>query len=291
MPIIDPASTSASALIESLREQAGDLPNRDSLNGAITDTATAVTFTSGEHVAPKSLIEIDLEVMRVTAKASTTAGTVVRAQEGSTAVSHATGAEVIASFRHSRFAYLRAINRALDAISTAFGRKAWDEASSFGTTTSIHKVPDAATHVFAVRAKPSGYTALEDVPFRFHPSLPTSISSTGKGVELTSFGSSGTVYVGYEVPWTNLAMLTDRLDDSFPDDAIDLIELGAKWYLADAESFERVAFTKPHARIHGALSSSSEIRLEAQSGAGDFLSRRSDLAARERHDVMSWMRG
>lgn len=291
MPILGGSGSSASELVEILREQAGEFPHRDTLNGALTSSTTAVVFTSGSQIAPNSLIEVDLEVIRVTAKASATNGTIARAQEGSTAAAHADGAEVLTAFRHSRLTYLRALNASLDAISLGFGLRSWDETGTYDATTTLYSVPEEAQHVFAVAYKPGGYTSLEPVPFRFHPSLPTSVISTGKGVELLAYIGDGTVYVGYEEAWPQLADLSASLDVSYPADAIDLVLLGAKWWLADAESFERIAMSQPHARLHTSLSSSAEVRLEAQSNAQDFIVRRSDLATREHHDPIAWMRG
>jgi hypothetical protein len=144
-----------------------------------------------------------------------------------------------------------------------------------------------------VAYKPSGQTQLEPIPFRRRRSVPTSVVASGKAVELTAWNpGSGTAYIGYTVPWTNLLLLTDVLDEAFPAECVSLLELGAMAYLENAEEFERLAFKQSHALRPGILATPSEARLAAQTKTLQFLQLRSDMAAvHGAHEEFAWVRG
>jgi hypothetical protein len=66
------------------------------LNGAIASTgATSITVTSGTGLSNNGYIQVDSEVMQITAGGGTTTLTVTRGARGSTAATHSSGAAVV----------------------------------------------------------------------------------------------------------------------------------------------------------------------------------------------------
>lgn len=218
-------------LIERIREAAGDHPAFDKVDTAIgSSSVTTLELKLGEHSPVGTLIHTKkFETMLVTDKPSLRTHTVERGWNGTTkATSYAVGDIVFSGGRHSYHRYRRAVNEALGAITFAFGKPTWDSTQSFGSSKRIIEVPAAAIRMFDLATKPSGVTDLEPVAYRFLRSVPTAISSTGRGARLLSGNpGSGTAYIGYEVIWPTLTNLIDVLDAAYPADTEDLIEDGA----------------------------------------------------------------
>lgn len=299
MPIVVSGSGSESGasgvtlneLIERVREAAKDRPHRDELNGAITSSATSITFASGVEIAAQQLVNIDFEVVKVESKTSTTVAVVVRGWDGSTGQASGDGQSVLVGYRFSDNQYRRAINESLAAIGYAFGRPRWYEAGAFSNDRLL-AVPNTAHDVFMVAENPlSANAMLRPIPFQYMRSVPTSLVSTGKAVKLTGYNpGSGTAYVGYTTRWTKLVNRIDVLDAEYPNDAIDLIEQGALAYLLDSDTFMRAAFGEPHVVQAGrALSRVSEVRLAAAHATQKFLTRRTELASRNREQQFAWI--
>lgn len=282
-------------LIERSRIAARDRPRYDSLNGSISNVATSITLTSGTKIADKEgqpVINIDFEELLVIDKPTITTATVVRAWNGTTAAAHADKATVLVGYRHSRDEYRRAVQRALDAISFAFGKKLWDETQSFSSTSKVIKVPSTTLRVNDLFDIPSAITKLKRVPFSFERSLPTSIASTGKGLKLTGWHPrEGTAYIGYETAWPLPTNDADAIDSAFPVDGEDLIEAGALAYLSDKEAFMRITFTEAHTRLLEQAAQEGSVRAEARDKLARFLIRRQELGVRERRKNVAWMRG
>lgn len=280
-------------LIERVRSSIDDRPNRDSLAAAVTDTtSTDVTLTSGENVSDGSLIDINLETMRVVSKSSTTEASVNRAIRASTASTHLIGAQVLSSFRFTRSEYQRAINDALSMISEGFGKVTWDDTGSFSTSTRMVAVPATALRLIGVFESPSsGYGGLLQVSTGGLMRVPTPIAASNKAASITGYNpSSGTAYVQYEIPWPSLTALTGTLDATYPLEGLDLIELGAQAALLLDESGKRAGFDQPHARSGVFVSTESSVRVTASGLHQRFLLRRNELAARIRPKNYAWLR-
>ncbi|MEO7398242.1 MAG: hypothetical protein ABIW84_06740 [Ilumatobacteraceae bacterium] len=281
-------------LIERVRVLAGDRPIPDTLNGALTSGQTPITLTSGTKVSPDTLVSIDLETLYVQAKPSTVSATVLRGWDGTTAAAHSSGAVVYVAPRFTHDHYRRAINKALGAISSAFGKRTWDASQSFGTSNRILNAPAGTIRVFDVKYLDTGSDFPKDVPFRYERSLPTAMAADGSGIVLTSWNpGAGVAYIGYESRWTELTALSGAggtLDADFPAESEDLIELGAWAYLMDAQSFERVAYHAPHTLTRDQARTLGESRMGSQQAIQRFLTRRTECAARHRTVRLGWVK-
>lgn len=282
-------------LIEWVRLAARDQPPYDTVSGAYTTTTTAITFADGTAFPVNTRFDwydTTFEASLVTAKSSATAGTIVRGIVGTTAANHSTGAQVIAKPRYLLTQYRLAINNALRAIGTQFRRRRWDTSSSFSSTKRLLPVPADATAIFAVAEKPTSDTTLWPVAAVLEPVLPTSLTSTGKAIRLLSYNpGTGTAYIGYESPWTELVNWTDTLDAGFPVEALDLIVEGAIRYLENPDIFARLAFTKPHVLGSGSPAvQTGELLTAARLQMATFLQRRQELAASQPPNF-GWVKG
>lgn len=283
------------SLIERLRVNAGDRPTYDSLNGALIVSATAITFTDGSEITEQSLIDVDFEVMVVTDKSSTTAGTVLRGQYGTTPLAQVDGETVLTGFRFSRHAYLQGLNEALQAITHGFGKPSWNTTSTFSSTTRMLEVPANALpgRGLGVFHEPSSITQLKPVPTSRPQSVPTSIFPSGKAVHLLSWTpSSGTAYIGYEAPWPQLPEdNTASLDADFPIEAEDLLILGATASLMEPQMFKRVAYDQPHTRQEAFAVTESSVRVTEQTLTQQFILKRSEVAATRHMTNYAWLKG
>lgn len=275
-----------------VRLAARDEPARDTLDGAISDTTTPVVLESGVEVSEGARLDVEFEVMRVIDKPTVTNAEVRRGWDATANVPHVNATEVLINPRFFNHQYRAAVNHALAAIGAAMGRRVWDETQTFSSSGWLIPIPEGARKVFAVGAKPSGATALEMIPYRVHRQAPSFIS-TGAAIELTSWNpATGTAYIGYETAWTTLTNLADDLDAEYPNEAVDLIILGATAYLADSESFARIAATAPHLRERSSVASAAEVRLQQNSALTRFLTRRTEAAAALGYGSdYTWMRG
>lgn len=70
-------------------------PTVTTLNGAIINTTSPITVVSGTGIANNDFLQIDNEILQVTAGGGTTSLTVSRGQRGTTAASHSSGVGVV----------------------------------------------------------------------------------------------------------------------------------------------------------------------------------------------------
>lgn len=279
-------------LIERVRVAARDHPARDT-TAVLTATGTGVTFGSGTQIDVNARIDWydqTFETALVVSKSSATAGVLLRGADGTTAVAHATSAVVRANPRYSISQYRTAINEALKAIGTVMKRRRWDTSQAFSTGR-VLEVPADATGVFAVSRVPdTSINSTRAVSYAFEPSLPTGLSSTGRGVRLSSMNpGSGTAYVGYESNWTRLTDWSEPLDAEFPPEAEDVIVLGAMAYLVDPEAFAAIGFVAPHIRTDSQGNPLAGVQAASRLALARFMARRSEVATLQPPN-MAWVK-
>ena len=290
--------TTLNDLIGRLRAMALDRPPYDTLATTTvnnTDTTTAMAVQDGSLFQALNIIDFDdatFEAALVSAKPTQITATIVRGWQ-STKGSHVAGAVIRVNPRYTAFQYRQALNSALAAIGTAFGRNVWDTSQSFSTTTRIISVPAAAKRVLEVAEKPSAsFTELNPVRFDFLGSAPSVLAATGKAVRLIGNNpGTGTAYVHYQDAWPLLVNGTDTLDADYPPDAEDLITIGAQAYLLDSDAFALVAFQEPHVKVRQFGSHLGDVRGEFATAMQHFVTRRSEVAATRPSRSPAWMRG
>lgn len=224
-----------SALVARIRRLLEDSPEVDVLNSSPTSSSTTITVTNTALYAEGAVIEIDDEVMMLTAALSGTTATVKRGYQGTTAAAHTTGAEIRIGPRFPVTNIKEAINTVLgNWISYYAPHLVWDSSTggSFHATRDVYPVHADAIGVSRVCYKPSGRTTLIDVPHGPLETYPAAIASTGKGIEVYDQGPAGhPVYVLYEKPWAQLDSDAATVSSDFPVVMDSLIVEGAVLYL------------------------------------------------------------
>lgn len=232
-------------------------PQDDTVNvltSGITSSDTTLTFTYElDRIVPGTTLGLGLEVMRVMATNTTAkTATVLRAQRGSTAAAHSSGAVVQVTPRYSRWSVFRAINDDLDALSGAglFQMKTVDltyNASRMGyDLTSVTSLES----VYSVRYKVPGgdkeWPLLLPSEYRFDRNADTTDFASGFSLVLYQPAYNGqTVRVAYKAPFTRLSAATDDVQTvaGLPATANDLPVYGAAIRLQAGHEASRVAYS------------------------------------------------
>jgi hypothetical protein len=105
----------ATGLTDILMRYAGYLADffvglQDTLSGNINNSTTTIPVTSGLTIVNGTYIQIDSELMLVTAGGGTTSLTATRAQLGTAAAAHTSGANVFVNFRNIPVPLMRCAN-------------------------------------------------------------------------------------------------------------------------------------------------------------------------------------
>ncbi len=211
-------------------------PGIDALGAAISSTsATSITVTTGANFAKSARIEIDNELMNVTADPSGTTVTVSRGISGTTAATHTNGSEIRINPRYPRVNIIDAINTILgNWIPAYMPRMIWDTttAGTFLPNVFIYPAPSDAFRLDRVTYLSPGVTDYVDVEHGPLMPYPTSVCSTGYGFKLHELGLTGrTVNLYLAKPWPFLSGDSDTVPSDFPVMADDLIVTGAALYL------------------------------------------------------------
>lgn len=232
-------ATSASTLIQRTRRFLRDWPEEDVLTASVSSSATTLTVADGTIYPKNLLLELDQEVLYTsTAGTGTTITDVRRAQRGSTAASHASGASVLINPGYYSVEILDALNDALDACYPLIYRPVATEFSG----------PDGSTYEWTIPSM-SGIAVAIPTIYRIDVQQPgdpafrqTSSFEIARGespfikfsVPVTS-GALIRVY-GYG-PHTHLTAVSDTLDTYFPKQAEGLLPLfAASQLLASGEA-------------------------------------------------------
>lgn len=286
-------------LIAILRANCGDRPAMDTvtgtgLGGAVLIGDTVLTLASGAYVQPKTILDFDdgsYESALVQEKPTTTTADVIRGSD-SAAGAHTANATVRVAPRYRASQYREGINQALRAIGYSFGRSNWDTSQAFSSARII-PVPADTMRPPDIWVQPSTSSAsLKRVPSTFMRTCPAQFSATGKAVKLIGGNpGTGTAFINYEDAWPALDAYTDTLDADFPQDAYDLILLGAEAWLQDSDLFSVMAYQEPHIKARQFGSQLNDVRLAGQTTAQRFIQRRSEVAATRPKHSPAWLRG
>jgi hypothetical protein len=221
-------------LIERLQRLLEDAPQLTSLSGAATSSSSTVTVADATHISTDTRLEVGTEIMRVAGVSGTTI-TVDRGYMGTTGAAHDSGVQVRINPRYVRANLVEALNVVLNNwISTYIPQLRWDTstAGKFVPTRAIYPAPADAIDIVKVGYKQPGFQQVVYVEHGPLAPYPTSIVSTGVGVEIfPPFPSGYDVWLHYERPWPLLTSDADTVETDFPPQADDLIVTGAALYL------------------------------------------------------------
>ncbi|MFH2071693.1 MAG: hypothetical protein ABIJ75_02455 [Actinomycetota bacterium] len=215
-------------------------PAQTTLNGALTNVATAVTLTDNvltqaeeDAIGAGTLLEVDRELMRVTAVGTWPALTVTRGALGTTAAAHDTLKPVIVTPLYPRSSVFDAVCDSIEALND---RDIFTIATSdtFTATDSLTEVPATVIEVLSVHHRiyeaSTTTTGYRPGSFEFLKDQPTDVSSTTKAIQLYGIPVGHTTYYVYKTYFTRPTDETyDLTDDApnMPERFIKLITLGA----------------------------------------------------------------
>lgn len=228
-------STTLANYILRVRRLLEDEPGIDALQSAITTTtATTMSVADGTRFAKTARVEIDNELMQVTADPSVNTITIGRGISGTTAATHSSGAEIRINPRFPRVNMIDALDVVVSNWIPAYmPRLVWDSttAGTFLPNVFIYPAPTDAFRVDRVCYKVPGVTDLQDVTHGPLMPYPTDMASTGYGFKVYETSPGRTIYLYLAKAWPSLSADSDTVPDDFPAMADDLITTGAALYL------------------------------------------------------------
>lgn len=223
------------ALVARIRRLLEDSHETDTLASSPSSSSTTITITTTRLYSAGTKIEIDDEVMLLTADLSGSTATVVRGHQGTTAAAHTSGATIRINPRYGQANIKEAVNTVLGNWITFYAPQlVWDSSTSgsFNSSRDIYPVDADAVGVSRVCYKESGRYNLIDVDHGPLETYPVAIASTGKGVRISQAPPTGyTVYVLFEQAWQPLETDGATVPSDFPVMMDALIVEGAVLYL------------------------------------------------------------
>jgi len=150
-------ATSATTLVQRVRRFLGDWPELDTASASISAGGTSLTVATDAttRYAQNWLIQVDQEMMRVSAVAATTL-TVVRGARGTTAASHASGSTILVRPGFSDQDILDSVNAGIDATFPFFYKPILDTSLTADGSSYEYTVPTGLTWLSKVEIKESG---------------------------------------------------------------------------------------------------------------------------------------
>lgn len=225
-------------LVSRVKTLLHDMAQQDTLGAAVsTTTTTSVTVTTASMWSKGSVMEVDNELMLITADLAGSVATVTRGFMGTTAATHSNGAVATKDPRYARKTIIEAINVSLcNWLSMYIPRLVWDSATQ-GTlqgNKTLYTAPADALNISRAIFQVPGSTSVKGVEFGPLQPFPTTLCSTGVGFEVytdKNFWAGQTLHVCYEKAWTFLEADADTVPSDFPPLGDDLIVTGAAVYI------------------------------------------------------------
>jgi hypothetical protein len=152
------------------------------LQGAITTPGqTSITVTSGTGFPTNDFIQIDSEIMQITAGGGTTSLTVTRAQNGTSAATHASGAVV--SDIHDRIFMSTTANGSLTGCTGAcvYSFDVTNGSSIPGNATAAIAAPGGSSGIIIDNVVPAGTAAGRSQVYYSNLATTTCTTSGGSG--------------------------------------------------------------------------------------------------------------
>ena len=228
-------AVTAATLIQRVRRYLRDWPELDVLTASVASNGTTITVASGALYAPNWDIEIDNEVLRVTASGATSA-TVVRGQKGSTAASHANSAAVMIRPHFHNIEILDALNAGIDAAFPYVYKPVLDTSLTTTAGTYEYTVPNMPgsgppiPYIYKIEVQTTG-----DTVYRGESAWEIKRGATPK-IKFRRDPAGGTLRVHGFGPFPHLG-LSDSTDALWPLQAESwLIEYAGQYLLASGEA-------------------------------------------------------
>jgi hypothetical protein len=243
--------TTAETVVNRVRSQllSGQREEHNRLSGALTDSATSVTFEFDlGPIKTGAVLSAGSELMYVwSAVESTKTATVQRGWDGTTAAAHSSAALVTVNARFPSAIVLERVNDELRALSSPVNGLfkmstvdlTFNAAVEGYNLTSVTAVID----IWDVRYKQAG--SFKDWPrvhhWDFAPMMPAADFASGFALWVPEGEPGQTVRVWYKAPFTVLSGLSDDVEtvSGLPATAIDVVEAGALVRLSAVRDVKR----------------------------------------------------
>jgi len=220
------AGVTLQSLVNTTRRYLRDWPVFERLTASLSSSATSVTVADATLYGNRWVVDVDLESMLVTA-ASGTSLTVLRGLRGSTAATHAVGADILMQPNFTGIEIVDAINRGIDAAFPLFYLGVQDTSVTTTDSTYEYTVPNMpGTYDTGASIQIPLVTKLEvkqtsDLTYR--ELRRWQIRSGPDGSRLiklrTAEPALGILRVSGYGPFPHLSAATDTLDESWPKDS------------------------------------------------------------------------
>jgi hypothetical protein len=231
-------ATTAATLIQRTRRLMRDWPETDTTTASVASGGTSLNVADTTIYFVNELLELDQEIVRVTALTNATTLGLQRGLRGTTAASHASSVTVLQNPGFFSIEILDELNNALDACFPLLYRPVATEYTGLNGTTYEWTLPTmsgisvAIPFLYQVEVKEAGDVAFRaetawevvrsEAPFIKFRRAPTS----GSTIRLRGYG-----------PFTRFTAITDSLDTYFPKQAEGLLPLyAASQLLASGEA-------------------------------------------------------
>lgn len=233
-------ATSAATLIQRTRRLLRDWPELDTASASIASNGSSLTLASTTGYSVNWLLELDQELVRVTALTDATHLALQRGLRGSTAASHASSSTVLVNPAFYSIEILDALNEAMDACFPSLYRPVSDTSLTPNGTLYEFAVPAtdfgvAIPYLDRIEVKESGDLAYrletawevrrDEAPFIKFRRPPNS----GATIRLHGYG-----------PFSHLTTTASTLDTYFPLHAEGLLPLFAASHLLSSGEAGRV---------------------------------------------------
>lgn len=232
-------ATSLTTLVQRTRRFMGDWPEEDVLTASLSSSASSITVADGTLYAGRSLIEIDSEVLYVTANGSGTSASVRRGLRGSSAASHASSSTVLIRPAFTQLEVIDALNAALEAAFPWVYRQVIDTTLSGSSGVYEYSVPDmtgftgySIPYISTIELKSTG-----DSAYRKAHAWEIIRGATPKIKFRRALDGTETIRINGYGPLPRLASLSDTLPAQFPPPAeFALIEYAGSYLMASGEA-------------------------------------------------------
>ena len=230
-------ATSLSTLVTQTRRFLQDYPEEDALTASVASNGTSITIADGTKYHAGDYLELEQELLYVSANGSGTTATVRRGMRGSTAASHANGTTILYRPRWSYVEIVDALNWAKDECFPLIYKDVLDTSLTTSATAYEYTIPSLGglpiRYVSQVELKASGETDYREV--RWYairrgatPKIQFSvIPDAGATIRIHGYSNFPDLTTG------------SSLDAQWPTNADKLLPLGAASYLLMSSEAKR----------------------------------------------------
>ncbi len=222
--------TTATTLVQRVRRFIGDWPELDTTSASIAAGGTSLQVADTTKYAVNWNIQLDQEMLRVTALTDSTHLAVARGAQGTTATTHVTSSTVLIKPAFSDLQILDSLNAGINATWPFFYKSVLDTSLTADGSTYEYTVPAGLLYLSKVECKESGS------PYYYRISTWTVKRGATATLQFATPPIQGTIRCYGYGPFAQLAF-ADSLDAQWPAYGDDpLVEYAAQRLLMSGEA-------------------------------------------------------